>query len=182
VASLVAREAQIVGEPAGEDGFCAHGDAAQLSVGPGLGGSGEVASSQVSIGGAWDGRVRVETSLVLARQLTAHMFDLAEEDVDDDLVADAIGEIANIIGGNVKALLPTPSHLGLPGPGGGEPAEEVARAVLNCDDHLVVVVVERLLQNRDSADSGWAVVGREEQPTVAVSQAARNTGGLPSKS
>ena len=34
---------------------------------------------------------------------------LEEEDVDD-----ALGELANVVGGNVKAVLPGPSVLGLP--------------------------------------------------------------------
>ena len=34
--------------------------------------------------------------------------------LDDEDVDDALGELANVVGGNVKAVLPGPSVLGLP--------------------------------------------------------------------
>ena len=34
--------------------------------------------------------------------------------LDDEDVEDALGELANVVGGNVKAVLPGPSVLGLP--------------------------------------------------------------------
>ena len=34
--------------------------------------------------------------------------------LDEEDVADALGELANVVGGNVKAVLPGPSVLGLP--------------------------------------------------------------------
>ena len=46
--------------------------------------------------------------------MTAILFDRAEREVSLDDVRDALGEITNMIGGNVKALLPTPSRLSLP--------------------------------------------------------------------
>ena len=39
---------------------------------------------------------------------------LDAQEVEPDEVADAAGELVNIIGGNLKTLLPTPSKLGLP--------------------------------------------------------------------
>jgi chemotaxis protein CheX len=102
------------------------------------------AGAQVSIEGAFDGRVRVEMALPLARQLAAQMFMLGEDEVDDSLVDDALGELANIIGGNIKALLPSPSKLSLPGPSGGAAGEVLAEVVLACDEHSVVIALERL--------------------------------------
>jgi chemotaxis protein CheX len=64
-------------------------------------------------------------------------------------VADAIGEVANMAGGNVKALLPGPSVLSLPevaGEGaasvatGGRPVSRLAFAIDGSP--LVVTVVE----------------------------------------
>ena len=101
--------------------------------------------AQVTIEGACNGRVRVETSHALARQLTAHLQKVPEDEVGDELVADALGELVSILGGNIKALLPAPSHLGLPGPPGGVPAEVVVEVWMACDDEPVLVVVERLL-------------------------------------
>lgn len=42
------------------------------------------------------------------------MFEIGVDDVDDGEVADAFGELANMIGGNLKCLLPEPSQLSLP--------------------------------------------------------------------
>ena len=51
----------------------------------------------------------------------------APERLDAADVDDALGEIANVVGGNVKAVLPGPSVLGLPrtgtAPEAGEPAD-----------------------------------------------------------
>ena len=68
----------------------------------------------VHIDGAWNGSALVECELPLARRLTAVLFGRPEEEVSLDDVRDALGEITNMIGGNVKALLPSPSRLSLP--------------------------------------------------------------------
>jgi chemotaxis protein CheX len=67
----------------------------------------------VHIDGAWNGSALVECELSLACQLTAFLFKGPGEVSMDD-VRDALGEITNMIGGNVKALLPSPSRLSLP--------------------------------------------------------------------
>jgi hypothetical protein len=47
--------------------------------------------------------------------------------IDDEDIEDALGELANVVGGNVKAVLPGPSVLGLPevgvAPEAGRPAD-----------------------------------------------------------
>ena len=89
-------------------------------------------SSWVEIVGPWNGAVVLTcgrgTAEELARCLLAQHAPpvLDQEDVDD-----ALGELANVVGGNVKAVLPGPSVLGLPevapgtGPAavGGNPAD-----------------------------------------------------------
>jgi chemotaxis protein CheX len=84
-------------------------------------------SSWVEIVGPWNGAVVLttgrETAAELARcLLREHAPVVLAEDVDD-----ALGEIANVVGGNVKAVLPGPSVLGLPRtgtpPAAGEPAD-----------------------------------------------------------
>lgn len=52
-----------------------------------------------------------ETATELARALMMYGPD---DDVPSDEIADAYGELANIIGGNIKSLLPEGSHLGFP--------------------------------------------------------------------
>jgi chemotaxis protein CheX len=69
-------------------------------------------TSSVTISGAWEGAVLFELCPGLDRLLAAAMFQA--EKLGEDDVGDAIGELANIIGGNVKGLLLEPSRLSLP--------------------------------------------------------------------
>jgi chemotaxis protein CheX len=72
-------------------------------------------SSWVEIVGPWTGSVVLtcgrETALALTRAL---LREHAPEVLEDEDVDDALGELANVVGGNVKAVLPGPSVLGLP--------------------------------------------------------------------
>lgn len=70
--------------------------------------------ASVAISGAWNGHVVVGATPYAARRLAAAMFAMDAASVGDDDLADAWGEIANILGGNVKGLLPEPSVLSLP--------------------------------------------------------------------
>jgi len=72
------------------------------------------ASATVHINGIWNGSVILSCSTTLARRAAAAMFEIGEGDIDDGEVADAFGELVNIIGGNLKCLLPEPSQLSLP--------------------------------------------------------------------
>jgi chemotaxis protein CheX len=69
---------------------------------------------RIGISGAWNGTLTVSCSLELARKAAAAMLGCAAAEVDDDSWRDAMSEIANILGGNLKAVLPGPSQLGLP--------------------------------------------------------------------
>jgi len=69
-------------------------------------------SAAVSITGEWHGTVSVELPTGLAEEVTRRM--LAVTDTFDEDVADAVGELVNMIGGNVKSLMPGPSVLSLP--------------------------------------------------------------------
>jgi chemotaxis protein CheX len=68
----------------------------------------------IYITGAWQGAIKVECSGGLARRVAAIMFGADACDVSADQINDALGELTNIIGGNIKALLPEPSHLSMP--------------------------------------------------------------------
>lgn len=68
----------------------------------------------VTVAGAWHGAIVVSCSPAAAHRLAAVLLDLPEPQVTDGDVADALGELANIIGGNIKGLLPAPSTLSLP--------------------------------------------------------------------
>jgi hypothetical protein len=70
--------------------------------------------SRVDITGAFCGSVVVGCSEVLARRLAAQMFGLAEASVTTGEINDAIRELANVVAGNLKILMPPPSEIGLP--------------------------------------------------------------------
>ena len=70
--------------------------------------------ASVAINGEWNGQVSVVCSRPLARRAAASMFGMTSDQVGTEHIEDALAELANIIGGNVKALLPCPSQLSLP--------------------------------------------------------------------
>lgn len=72
----------------------------------------ELRSGSVSIEGCWTGTVVVETELASLRALAQGMFEEAE--VDDEQLDDALAEITNMVGGNIKCLLEEESRLSLP--------------------------------------------------------------------
>ena len=70
--------------------------------------------AEVTISGDWSGTVRVSCPPSAARHLAAAMLDLeAGTAADEDEVNDAMGELANVIGGNIKGCLGG-GTLGLP--------------------------------------------------------------------
>jgi hypothetical protein len=75
----------------------------------------DVVSSWVDVVGPWTGTVVLTTGRETAAGLTrALLGDHAPDELEDEDVVDAFGEIANVVGGNVKAALPGPSALSLP--------------------------------------------------------------------
>lgn len=69
----------------------------------------------VDMHGDWAGRASVTTERATADDLARALLQLPDsEPVGADDLQDAFGEVANVVGGNVKALLPTHGALGLP--------------------------------------------------------------------
>lgn len=73
-----------------------------------------VVSGCVQFTGAWEGAVTIECSAEFARQAAATMFGVEVGTASVADTQDAIGELTNMTGGNVKALLPEPCRLSLP--------------------------------------------------------------------
>ncbi len=71
-------------------------------------------SGSVQFGGAWHGAVFLNCPGNLARTLAAGMFGTEPELLSREDIFDAVGELANVIGGNIKHLLPPPCQLRLP--------------------------------------------------------------------
>jgi hypothetical protein len=85
-------------------------------------------SSWVNVVGPWNGVVVLTCGRSTAEQLSRELLkEHAPPVIDDEDIEDALGELANVVGGNVKAVLPGPSVLGLPevgvAPEAGRPAD-----------------------------------------------------------
>jgi chemotaxis protein CheX len=109
-------------------------------------------TSFVHIDGAWNGVVMVQCPMVLGEALAAAMFGSPREGglakVETADLRDALGELANIVGGNVKALLPSPSHLSLAAVAIGSDydlsirgAIEITTVPFTCVGHPFVITV-----------------------------------------
>ncbi|HEV7755047.1 MAG TPA: chemotaxis protein CheX [Mycobacteriales bacterium] len=71
-------------------------------------------TATVSITGGWDGHVVFGCSTTASRSAAAVLLMMGADELAEADVADAVGELANMIGGNIKSLLPGPSALTLP--------------------------------------------------------------------
>jgi chemotaxis protein CheX len=71
-------------------------------------------TSCVQITGDWEGAVTIACSPGLAIKLAAAMFQMEADELGEDEIRDAMGEIANMTGGNVKGLAPGTNTLALP--------------------------------------------------------------------
>ena len=70
--------------------------------------------ASVSITGGWSGHVVVSCSDTAARRAAAAFLMTTADEVSGDDVTDVLGELANIVGGNVKSMLPASSFVSLP--------------------------------------------------------------------
>lgn len=71
-------------------------------------------SAFVQITGDWQGYLVLCVTNTLARNAAAAMFDLPAETLEPEMVRDAMGEMANVLGGAVKAGIPGAQGLSLP--------------------------------------------------------------------
>lgn len=96
----------------------------------------------VIIDGEWRGAVEVHVSAGLALRLAREVFQV-EAETDSDDVRDIVGEVANMIGGNLKGLLPHTCTLSIPR--AGPISQHDARTAIDRrfaigEDGLVVIV------------------------------------------
>jgi CheY-specific phosphatase CheX len=69
----------------------------------------------VDVHGELAGRAAVTTDRATAHELARALLGMnPDEEVSEADLVDAFGEVANVVGGNVKALLPSQGTLGLP--------------------------------------------------------------------
>lgn len=106
---------------------------------------GDVVVGSIAISGPEAGRVRVALPAAAASDAAARMFAIDGAAVAEADVHDATGEITNMIGGNVKAMLAGEHQLGLPSVTGGptDPTGAVASATLLWGEHTLLVTLDR---------------------------------------
>lgn len=76
--------------------------------------AGTIIAGCVHVTGAWKGAIALHCSEPLARRVAAAIFDVEASLATIAQTQDAVGELVNMTGGNLKALLPEPSQLSLP--------------------------------------------------------------------
>jgi chemotaxis protein CheX len=69
---------------------------------------------RVDIDGAWKGVVELSCSTAVARRVASAMFCLPDAELAPTDVLDALGELVNVVGGNIKSILPAPCSLSTP--------------------------------------------------------------------
>jgi chemotaxis protein CheX len=112
---------------------------------------GDVTVGCVTVAGEWQGKVLLACPARLARMAASAMFALPAAQLDDEQVADALGELTNMIAGNVKSLIPGPSRLSMPTVTVGAPsaapmpgAALLGTVSLACEGLLLTVSVWRM--------------------------------------
>lgn len=68
----------------------------------------------IGIRGEWNGSILIACPAALARRVAGIMFDVDPTTATTTQIEDALCEVTNMTGGNIKPLLPEPCHLELP--------------------------------------------------------------------
>ena len=99
-------------------------------------------ASKVSISGEWNRVVEVIASPEAARRIAATMFCMEPEEVGESDIEDAVSEVANMIGGNVKGILGGDCELSLPSVTACVAVENdtLAKATFDLDNGVIQVL------------------------------------------
>ena len=71
-------------------------------------------SAIIRISGSWDSMVQVLTPRKTAIAIASTMFAISKDELSEAEIRDAVGEIVNIVGGNLKGIVEGVSSLSLP--------------------------------------------------------------------
>ncbi len=107
----------------------------------------------VQVAGAWEGALVVLCDAALARRAAAILLGVEEAAVSADEAQDAIGELANMIGGSLQGVLPRPCRVLFPvvteGTGlGTAGSRTVGRFTGECEGWLLQVALIRRVRSR----------------------------------
>jgi chemotaxis protein CheX len=77
-------------------------------------------TSAVHLSGSWEGALMLECTRSQACRFAARFLSMEPAEQVDDVVRDVMGELANMIGGNLKSILASGLHLSMPSVVDGE--------------------------------------------------------------
>ncbi|SSC23341.1 Chemotaxis phosphatase CheX, partial [Klenkia terrae] len=103
-------------------------------------------SAWVTVTGPWNGLVVLTCDQAGTADLTRSVLQMrADEEATEEDVDDVLRELANILGGNVKSLLPGPSVLGLPETGAAPlraSDEDTCRVAASWRGHHLAITIQ----------------------------------------
>jgi chemotaxis protein CheX len=105
----------------------------------------------IQITGAWNGTISIHCSASVARRAASVMFGIEEVSASMEEIQDALGELTNMVGGNIKGLLPEHQQCQLSLPACAitdhqlyvSDSVEVAKVVFCYNDQSFVVSVQK---------------------------------------
>jgi chemotaxis protein CheX len=71
-------------------------------------------SAVIRSSGGWESLVQVLTPRRTAVAIASNMFAMSEDELSEEEIRDAVGEIVNMVGGNLKGIVEGESSLSLP--------------------------------------------------------------------
>ncbi|MFT4578638.1 MAG: chemotaxis protein CheX [Nitrospinales bacterium] len=74
----------------------------------------DMVTGSVQVTGKWNGVITLYLPSTLVNHITETMFSLESGEASPETKKDAIGELINMVGGNIKSMLPQPSTLSIP--------------------------------------------------------------------
>ncbi len=105
-------------------------------------------TGRILINGQWNGSVLFQMSEALATSAAGRLLMMNLDEVGSEDRVDTLAELTNMIGGNIKSIVPGPSSLSLPTVSLGnelsESEEIVERVDLVCEGDGIRVMVCRL--------------------------------------
>ena len=102
-------------------------------------------TAAIHISGGFRGGIRLECSRSLIRRAASIMFNLREDKLSEDDERDVIGELANVIAGNIKALMHGSNSISLPTIIDGSDYRVSMLDVKSCGDFAFVLDGESLM-------------------------------------
>jgi len=102
----------------------------------------------IQILGEWSGTVLLKTTVALASVVGSRMLMLSVDELEDSDRQDTVAELTNMIGGNIKSVVPSPSNLSLPTVTNGTDfklrlygSSVISEIVFQCAEQVFSVVV-----------------------------------------